>query len=222
MAIITLFSQVTFKVRRVILTKPPAYKALMFCVLWLAATCGAVAFSDRPQLVVYESDISLNKQGVRIYDSAPFTGKVVRYHPTGKLATEDEFVAGRRAGVAKKWFSNGTLGYEAYYVSGAREGSAKTWWINGNLRSAFVYEDGKVEGEGWRWYRSGAKFKKFNYHAGQPTGLQQAWRQNGTLYSNFEYKNGRIYGLRKANNCVGLEDEVISVDYYQNQAGLSF
>lgn len=104
MAIITLISQVTFKVRRVILTKPLTYKALRFCVLWLAATCGAVAFSDRPQLVVYESDISLDKQGVRIYKRAPFTGKVVSYHPTGKLATEDEFVAGRRAGVAKSGF----------------------------------------------------------------------------------------------------------------------
>ena len=204
------------------LTKSTGYKVLLFCALWLAATSGSVSFSDRAQLVVYENAISLNKQGVRIYQNAPFTGKVVSYHSTGALATEDEFVAGRRAGVARKWFSNGTLGYEAYYASGAREGSVKTWRVNGNLRSAFGYEAGKVEGEGWRWYRSGAKFKKFNYHAGQPTGLQQAWRQNGTLYSNFEYKNGRIYGLRKANNCVGLEDEVISVDYYQNQAGLIF
>ncbi|WP_282145161.1 toxin-antitoxin system YwqK family antitoxin [Alteromonas stellipolaris] len=204
------------------LTKATGYKVLLFCALWLAATSGSVSFSDRAQLVVYENAISLNKQGVRIYQNAPFTGKVVSYHSTGALATEDEFVAGRRAGGARKWFSNGTLGYEAYYVSGAREGSAKTWWVNGNLRSAFVYENGKVEGEGWRWYRSGAKFKKFNYHEGQPVGLQQAWRKNGTLYSNFEYKNGRIYGLRKANNCVGLEEEVISVDYYQNQARLRF
>lgn len=222
MAIITLFSQVTFKVRRVTLTNPSTYKVLVFCALWLTATHASIAFNDRPQVVVYESDISLNKQGVRIYKKRPFTGKVVSYHSTGALATEDEFVAGRRAGMAKKWFSNGILGYQANYVSGEREGRVKTWWLNGNLRSDFVYVNGKVEGEGWRWYRSGAKFKKFNYHAGQPTGLQQAWRKNGTLYSNFEYKNGRIYGLRKANNCVGLEDEVISVDYYQNQASLSF
>ncbi|WP_218395936.1 toxin-antitoxin system YwqK family antitoxin [Alteromonas lipotrueae] len=204
-----------------ILTKSITCKLLMFCALWLATTYASVAYSSRPPLVVYQSDISLNKQGVRIYKSTPFTGKVVSYHPTGKLATEDEFIEGRRAGVARKWFSNGILGYESFYTSGARDGRTQTWWVNGNLRSAFVYENGKVEGEGWRWYRNGAKFKKFNYHEGQTTGLQQAWRKNGTLYSNFEYKNGRIYGLRKANNCVGLEDEVISVDYYQNQANLS-
>ena len=71
------------------------------------------------------------------------------------------------------------------------------------------------------WYRSGEKFKRFNFKSGQPNGLQQAWLKNGKLFSNFEYKNGRIFGLRKANNCVGLEDEEISIDYYRLQsAGL--
>lgn len=169
-------------------------------------------------LTIDKAQITINQKGQRVYQDSPFTGDMVSYHDSGKIASADQFVNGRRQGYAKKWFASGILGYESFYSRGARHGETNTWWFNGNPRSQFYYVKGKTEGVGKRWYRSGAIFKKFNYSAGRPVGLQQAWRKNGKLFSNFEYKNGRIYGLRKANNCVGLEDEAISPQYYQNQA----
>ncbi|WP_339720639.1 toxin-antitoxin system YwqK family antitoxin [uncultured Paraglaciecola sp.] len=183
----------------------------------LAVICISVWIHLQGPLIVDKSEISINQKGQRVYQNQAFTGEMVSYHTPGKLATADQFVNGRRHGYARKWFADGLLGYESHYVSGAREGITRSWWFNGNPRSETFFVKGKSEGVAWHWYRSGAKFKRYNTLAGKPVGLQQAWRKNGTLFSNFEYKNGRIYGLRKANNCVGLENEVISPDYYASQ-----
>lgn len=228
MASTTLFSLVISKVHRVILiklvksvfSKDYIGLVLILCLL-LTEISNSMEYYSTDTLRVDKSEISINKKGQRIYQNKPFSGEMVSYHSSGNLATSDYFVHGRREGFSRKWFRDGTLGYESYYKKGARDGYTRSWWFNGNPRSEFFYVDGKPQGTAWRWYRSGAKFKKFNYQAGKPVGLQQGWRENGKLFSNFEYKNGRIYGLRKANNCVGLEDEVISPDYYQKQANLT-
>lgn len=178
------------------------------------------ANSSEP-LEIEKSEISINKQGQRVYENSPFTGTMYSLHDTGNAASEDQFVNGRRHGYAKKWFHDGTLGYEAHYALGSKEGYTLSWWSNGAMRSSFFFVEGKSHGTGWNWYRSGAKFKKYNHVAGKPVGIQQAWRKNGKLFSNFEYRNGRIYGLRKANSCIGLEDEVMSFKYYQAQANNS-
>ncbi|WP_239023955.1 toxin-antitoxin system YwqK family antitoxin [Paraglaciecola marina] len=173
-------------------------------------------------LIVDKSEVSLNKQGLRMYLKRPFTGEMVSYYQNRKIASSDQFIKGRREGHAKKWFDNGVLGYESFYKAGKRDGLTRSWWVNGKPRSEFFYISGKPEGEAWRWYKSGAKFKRFNYKKGKPVGLQQAWRENGKLSSNFEYRNGRTYGLKKANSCVGLENEVITPSYYQSQANNNF
>lgn len=170
---------------------------------------------------VDSSEISVNSAGQRIYNHTPFTGEVISYHINGNVFLKEYFVDGRRHGMARKWFSDGTLAYEANYQNGRREGFTRSWWFNGNQRSETFYESGKTQGQAWLWYRDGNKFKRFNFKDGKPFGIQQAWRVNGKLFSNFEYRNGRIFGLRKSNNCVGLEDEKISVDYYRNQASNS-
>jgi antitoxin component YwqK of YwqJK toxin-antitoxin module len=206
----------------VILTNKRIGIALLFCgLVVVAAITTTIGSRSVTQLIIGKSEISINQKGQRVYQNKPFTGEMVSYHDSGKVASADQFVNGRRQGYAKKWFANGLLGYESFYAAGVRDGATKTWWSNSHLRSDFFYLKGKPEGVGKRWYRSGAKFKKFNYHAGKPVGLQQAWRKNGKLFSNFEYKNGRIYGLRKANNCVGLKDEVITPEYYRSQANIT-
>ena len=163
--------------------------------------------------------ITINHQGLRMLNGIPFSGVMITRYANGHVAALEAFEQGRRHGQTQKWFESGQLAFQAYYQEGVREGLTESWWFNGNRRSTAVFVNGKAEGEAWQWYRNGNKFKRFNYLAGQPSGLQQAWRKNGKLFSNFEYKNGRIFGLRKSNNCVGLEDEKISVDYYRNQAG---
>lgn len=196
------------------LTKARIAYLILSCVI---VTLVIIGSSEDKTLVVDKSEISINKRGARVYLGAPFTGEMVSYHSSGGLASADQFVNGRRQGYAKKWFVDGILGYQSNYVSAVRDGPNRSWWFNGNPRSEAFYVNGKVEGIAWRWYRNGEKFKRFNYSAGKPVGMQKAWRKNGTLSSNFEYKNGRIYGLRKTNSCVGLEDEVVSVDYYKSQ-----
>ena len=56
------------------------------------------------QLIIGKSEISINQQGQRVYKNEAFTGEMVSYHGSGKLATADQFVNGRRQGYAKKWF----------------------------------------------------------------------------------------------------------------------
>ncbi len=174
--------------------------------------------SHKP-LVVDDAAVSISLSGERIYQGEPLTGQAVTFYPSGQIATADEFVEGRRQGYARNWFENGVMAYEVFYSAEQKQGLEKSWWANGKLRYQLNFVDGLQEGEGWHWYRSGAKFKKSNHLAGQPVGIQQAWRENGELFSNFEYRNGRIYGLRKANTCVGIEDEQISLEYYDEQAG---
>lgn len=201
-----------------LLTRSWIRLSLACCVMTsLAAIFASVWHQLQQPLVVVKSEISLSLSGERLYKSKPFTGEAVTYHANGQLATADQFLDGRREGYAKKWFADGLLGYESNYHAGTRRGTTRSWWYNSNLRSETFFVDGQAEGIGWHWYRSGVKFKRFNYAAGKPVGIQQAWRRNGKLFSNFEYKNGRIYGLRKSNTCVGLEDEVLSANYYESQ-----
>lgn len=185
--------------------------ALLIVFLWWKVV-------DAP-LRVTDTDIAINAQGLRILEDAPFSGEVVRRHPNGVVAAIEQFKNGRRHGLFRQWFNTGELAFESFYQSGRREGHTRSWWFNGNPRSVTYYVNGLPDGEARSWYRSGLPFKRFNYVQGQPSGLQQAWRENGKLFSNFEYKNGRVFGLRKANTCVGLENENISVDYYRAQSG---
>ena len=171
-----------------------------------------VDVTEKP-LQIEASEIQLNNKGLRTYQGHLFTGEVVSYHDNGELASQEQFLGGRRHGHARKWFATGKLAYRSSYISGRREGSTLSWWFNGNPRTKYHYVKGKAEGKAWSWYRNGNKFKEFNFIAGQPSGLQRGWRQNGKLFSNFEYKNGRTFGLKKANTCIGLEDEKLSFDY---------
>lgn len=170
------------------------------------------AFQVESRLVVDKSEISIEKNtGERVYKGIPFTGDAVTFYPSGQMAILEQYQDGRWQGYKKRWFANGSLSSEAYYQNGYSDGLHTSWWGSGNLRSQTHYQAGQLHGSALKWYPSGVQFKKLNYLNGQPTGLQQAWRENGKLFSNFEYKNGRIYGLNKANLCVVLEDEEISL-----------
>lgn len=194
---------------------PKIAKSLLSTILILPFLVIACSKGNQP---VALDDLKTNEQGLRLLKGELFTGEAVAYYAPNAVASIEVFKKGRRHGLTRKWFKNGQLGFEAMYQNGVREGVTRSWWFNGNLRSYSYFKGGKVDGEAWEWYRSGEKFKRFNYREGQPYGLQQAWRLNGKLFSNFEYKDGRIFGLRKANNCVGLENEKISVDYYRKQS----
>ena len=163
-------------------------------------------------LQVAESEITIDEsRGLRLYQGQPFSGEAVKFYPSGQLAKKESFKQGLRDGYLQQWFYNGTLAFDSRYLAGQLAGLTQSWWSNGNLRSATPYVNGKVHGVSLQWYATGELFKKMNYMQGQELGLQQAWRRNGKLYSNYEYKEGRVYGLKRANMCVGLEDEELSL-----------
>ena len=157
---------------------------------------------------VNKKDIVISKKtGLRLYHGEPYTGEVVVYHASGKLAKLSNYNLGLRHGYLKQWFPNGVLSFSAEYVEGIPNGITQSWWENGNLRSMSTFVDGKANGESKQRYVTGELFKKMHYENGIEIGLQQAWRQNGKLFTNYEYVNGRIFGLKRSNMCVELKDE---------------
>lgn len=161
--------------------------------------------------LVNKKDIVIsNTTGLRLFKGEPYSGDVVVYYPSGKLAKRSSYKLGLRHGFLKQWFTNGVLSFSAEYIEGVLNGITQSWWNNGNTRSISPFLNGKVHGYTSQWYATGEKFKKMHYKQGKEVGLQQAWRRNGKLYSNYEYVNGRIFGLKRANMCVELESEQIA------------
>lgn len=183
------------------------YGAMLF-VVFLGGLLMYVQLFAAPSGPVLSQHISISHiTGLRLYHKEPFTGDAVTYYPNGKMAKLAHFEQGLRDGFLKQWFDNGTLAFDSKYRAGVLEGTTRSWWSNGNMRSESIYLQGKVNGVSLQWYATGELFKKMNYENGLEVGLQQAWRRNGKLYSNYQYINGRVFGLKRANMCVGLEDE---------------
>ncbi|WOJ98212.1 toxin-antitoxin system YwqK family antitoxin [Congregibacter brevis] len=192
-----------------------AYGLTMFFLV-VAATL-APAFVDDEQtnrLVVDKSLVSIERStGNRMYQGSIFSGDAVTYHPSGQLATLEQFEDGRWHGRSSRWFESGALSQESFYDRETPTGTHRSWWPNGKLKSQSQYVNGKLDGALLKWYESGEIFKKLNYRDGRTAGLQQAWRENGALFANHEFRNGRVFGLNNSNMCSGLKDEKIAVDY---------
>jgi hypothetical protein len=173
---------------------PFAKYGVMLFVIILGGVLMYVQLFAAPSGPVLSQHISISHTtGLRLYQKEPFSGDAVTYYPNGEMAKLAHFEQGLRDGFLKQWFDNGTLAFDSKY--------------RGNMRSESIYLQGKVNGVSLQWYATGELFKKMNYENGLEVGLQQAWRRNGKLYSNYQYINGRVFGLKRANMCVGLEDE---------------
>lgn len=189
-----------------------------FVLFFLAVAATLLAASDSKQLnsrlVVDKSLVSIERStGNRIYLGAIFSGDAVTYHPSGQMATLEQFEDGRWHGQSFRWFEGGTLSQESFYDRETPIGIHKSWWPNGKLKNQSEYVNGKLNGVLLKWYESGEKFKRLNYLDGKTVGLQQAWRENGALFANHEYRNGRVFGLNNSNMCSGLKDEKIAFNY---------
>ena len=194
--------------------KNSALLTIPMLIIALSASSSNIDSPPYLEPVIDRSELSIDQSlGLRVFQGEPFTGEAIKRDAAGAISSTEQFKDGKRDGVTRKYFPNGQLNYEAYFADGKREGLSRSWWSNGNLRSETLFQNGLEEGVSWSWYQTGEKFKRYNFDNGQPSGLQQAWRKNGKLYSNYEYRNGRTYGLNRADLCVGIEDEQISMDY---------
>ena len=191
-------------------------RSLTLFFLVVAATLGPYFFGKQAtsRSVVDKSLVSIERStGDRMYQGFAFSGDAVTYHPSGQLATLEQFEDGRWHGRSSRWFEDGTLSQESFYDRETPTGTHRSWWPNGNIKSQSEYVNGKLNGVLLKWYESGEIFKKLNYLDGNTFGLQQAWRENGALFANHEFRNGRVFGLNNSNMCTGLKDEAIAVNY---------
>jgi len=147
-------------------------------------------------------------EGLVCHKGKPFSGVSVTYYSNGQLASQIDYLHGKKHGFYRKWYEDGQLSFESQYVEGKQDGMTYSWWKNGNKRSASTFSKGMPNGKQQQWYVTGVKFKLFNLVNGREEGRQQAWRRNGKLYINYEARNGRIFGLKRANLCYGLDNEV--------------
>jgi antitoxin component YwqK of YwqJK toxin-antitoxin module len=192
------------------------HAGLFFLSLAVCSVLVVGYLSSQP-LVVSAHQVDRNVRGEVTLNGELFTGEVITYNANSDIEERTHYLSGRRHGLSRSWFKSGVLGFEAVYVEGRKHGLVRSWWGNGNLRSHEYRKNGRREGEGLSWYPSGALFKRTNHKTGQVTGIQQIWRENGKLASNFEYRNGRRYGLFKSIPCMGVEDEKLSLSYYNEQ-----
>ncbi len=183
------------------------------CIFLTSIACQGVHSSrilEEELFCVHESETFLNaNEGIVYYEDFPFTGRVITEYANATTASSIDYVAGKRHGLYKKWFSDGTLSFQSEYVHGKLHGETRTWWLNGNLRSTSNFDNGIAHGTQEQWYENGAKFKRIQLNFGVEEGIQQTWRENGKLYNNYEAKAGRIFGLKRAQLCYELEEEVI-------------
>ncbi|WOJ92249.1 toxin-antitoxin system YwqK family antitoxin [Congregibacter variabilis] len=187
---------------------------LFLLVVGATALSAFVGKQPTSGLTVHKSLISIEPStGNRMYEGSIFSGDAVTYHPSGQMATLEQFKDGRWHGRSSRWFEGGTLSQESFYNRETPTGTHRSWWPNGKLKSRSQYVNGKLNGALLKWYESGEIFKKLNYRDGNTDGLQKAWRENGALFANHEFRNGRVFGLNNSNMCTGLKDEKIAANY---------
>ena len=101
----------------------------------------------------------------RINDKIPWTGKVLRFYPSGQREFELRYHEGLREGLSNWWSDEGWIRHERSYSAGKLNGS----WIQS-------YESGKHRQ--LQYYQQGREVSR------------RGWWPNGQLYFEIELENG--------------------------------
>jgi hypothetical protein len=85
----------------------------VFSPLWLAAW---QRFSPRSVNLAHTEQ----RQGVRLHQGQPFSGRALAYHTNGQTALREHYRDGLRHGLAEHWSETGTLiEQRSYPISGS-------------------------------------------------------------------------------------------------------
>jgi uncharacterized protein len=93
------------------------------------------------------------------YKNGVLEGKWIKYHPTGKVAEEENFGCSREEGVQKYYYAGGQLKSEENYVYGEKSGLSKFYFENGKAEREEFYVDGNATGT-WKIYNNTGKLVK--------------------------------------------------------------
>ena len=62
----------------------------------------------------------------------------------GVLATEENYMDGKREGLFREWNWNGNIKFECNYKDDKKHGSCKSWDSDGKIMSNKLYENGNI------------------------------------------------------------------------------
>ena len=167
-------------------------------LLLLIAACDKKNAKQTPPKSAHpEAAVFATMQG-RIHQvgrTEPYTGKITRHHPNGKLAEEAHYKAGRMEGLQTTWHTNGQLRSKLLYVNGAGEGLEEVWHLNGKMAAQSHYRAGILHGATTTWYSNGISRSRLGFKSGLKHGAAEAWYENGKASRKGEWSDGRPHGI---------------------------
>ncbi|WP_299434836.1 hypothetical protein [uncultured Maribacter sp.] len=142
------------------------------------------------------------RNGVIYYKERAFTGNLVSYYQNNKIASDIQYVEGRKHGYEKKWYATNNLAEERFYTNGIKVGVHRAWWKNRTLKFVYYFNSkGQYHGATKEWYTTGQLYKDFNYINGIESGKQRLWKPSGMIKANYEVINGERFGLIGLKKC---------------------
>ena len=95
------------------------------------------------QTRVSNDQVTSGKNGLKYYNSKPFTGVVFVNHKNGKVWKEGAYVDGKMQGLSKGYYESGQIWFEQDVQNGQYI-YIKKWHENGQIMSEQHYNKGKV------------------------------------------------------------------------------
>lgn len=109
------------------------------------------------------------------YRGEPFTGTAFDLH-NGRVVEECDFVAGRRHGVHREFYTDGPLRCVAEFRDGMAHGPDLSFFTSGKSRRRAVYDRGVLL-EAVEYGEQGQKVLEYT----AASGIEQEWRLDGSL-----------------------------------------
>lgn len=154
-------------------------------------------------LIIYSSDTEIElKNGILFFNNSPFTGNLVAKYENGKLKSDTQYLAGRKHGYEKHYYTNEALSVERFYTKGVKTGTHKGLWKDATPKFEYHFnEKGEYDGIVKEWYKTGQLYRFFNYENGKELGSQRLWKLDGNIKANYEVVNGERFGLIGLKKC---------------------
>ncbi len=109
-------------------------------------------------------------------------GQHREFHPnTGELRVEGRVDQDRRVGTWRRYHPSGVLQLEQEFVEGVQQGTEIGYDADGNRLEVVEIVDGKRQGPARQWYADGTPQSEGSYLAGQRNGPWTYWKPDGIV-----------------------------------------
>jgi antitoxin component YwqK of YwqJK toxin-antitoxin module len=148
-----------------------------------------------------------HQNGILVLNDTVFSGELVSYHANAVVHSVTDYQNGKRDGRQLSWYDDDQEKSEAFFIAGRRHGEVRGWWSNGQIQYQRVYRDGLLEGETLEWSESGLLKYQQHYIAGREEGLQSGWHADGEPAFSYVFRDGRRYGVIASKPCFTVNPE---------------